>query len=107
MSTKLTYKNVCGHTTTILAVKESSNIIISVISTCLTIQSLGLNKLIISEEEIYLPLTKIPSLIKISDILTPSCFLPIMIINVLRMENGLLSKNLAKKLNLISIINIE
>ena len=107
MSIKLTYKNICGHQTTILSQKDSSGILISVISTCSTIQSLGLEKLLFSEEELYLPLTKISSLATLYEKITPSCFLPIMIINVLRMEGGLLSKTLAKKNHLISVIEIE
>ena len=107
MSTKLTYKNICGYQTTIISKRDSSGILISVISTCPTIQSLGLEKLLFSEEELYLPLTKISSLVNLLEKITPSCFLPIMILNVLRMEGGFLSKTLAKKNHLISVINIE
>ena len=96
MSTKLTYQNICGHKTTIFAIKDNSKILISVISTCSTIQRFGLEKLLFSEEELSLPVTKISSLVS-----------PIMIINVLRMEGGFLSKTLAKKNHLISIIEIE
>ena len=107
MSTKLTYQNICGHKTTIFAIKDNSKILISVISTCSTIQRFGLEKLLFSEEELSLPVTKISSLVSLYEKITPSCFLPIMIINVLRMEGGFLSKTLAKKNHLISVIEIE
>lgn len=107
MSTIITYKNICGHTTTIKATEENNKTKINVQSTCKTIMNFLKGDIYLSFEDINNSICKIEKLVEICENNTPTCFLPTMIVNASWFENGLLSKNLAKKNGLITIEKIE
>ncbi len=103
MSTKLVYKNICGHKTTIETRICSNGTDVTITSTCKTVNDNDKNNFIVKTEDITKPIFEINEIFEIIKNNTPTCFLPTMIMNAIWIENGLLSKSLAKKEKLLEV----
>jgi hypothetical protein len=103
MVTEISLNTICGHTTKITAAKEEQITHVHIDTTCKKLKKWGTDfdlemKDLMggSETIIAQKMNEMP--------LTPTCFVPATIMNACWLENGMISKTLAKKMGKMEII---
>ena len=101
MTTELKLTNICGHTSVIKAGNEAEGTRILIETTCPKIQKWGTDFIVPMEDMMDASATLAKNDEKGKT--TPTCFIPTLIRNAIWLENGMISKNLAKKSGIATI----
>jgi hypothetical protein len=103
MVTEISLNTICGHTTKVIATKEGKSTRIHIDTTCEKLKKWGtdfdmeMKDLMGGSETVLAQKTdKVP--------LTPTCFVPTTVMNACWLENGMISKNLAREMGKMEII---
>ncbi|WP_292381701.1 DUF6951 family protein [Methanosarcina sp. UBA289] len=103
MATEISLNTICGHTTKIIATKEGKTTHIHIKTTCEKLSKWGTHfdvemKDLMGGPESVLDqkMTEAP--------LTPTCLVPAAVMNACWLENGMISKNLARGMGKMEII---
>jgi len=103
MVTEISLNTICGHTTKVIATKEGKNTRIHIDTTCEKLKKWGtdfdmeMKDLMGGSETVLAQKTdKAP--------LTLTCFVPTTVMNACWLENGMISKNLARGMGKMEII---
>lgn len=96
MTTKLRLRNICGHTSTITAESEGMNTHVTIDTTCAKIKKWGTN-FTFPVDNMTNPNNLTFEENSKNGQLTPTCFIPTVVMNAVWIENGMMSKSLAQK----------
>ncbi len=103
MVTEISLKTICGHTTKVTATKEEKKTHVQIDTTCEKLKKwgtdfdvetkdlMGGSKTVLAQKSEKAPLT-------------PTCFVPTTVMNACWLENGMISKNLAREMGKMEII---
>ena len=103
MVTEISLNTICGHTTKVIATKEGKNIHVHVKTTCKKLRKWGTHFDMGMKDLMGGPDTVLAQ--KMAEFpLTPTCLVPATVMNACWLENGMISKNLAREMGKMEII---
>ncbi|NLI62899.1 MAG: hypothetical protein GX362_05835 [Methanosarcinaceae archaeon] len=108
MVTKLCLTNICGHVSTVTAEvgDDGMTTIVNIDTTCEKIKKWG-TTFTFPMENMMTPCNTTFQENEKNGKLTPTCFIPTVILNAVWIENGMMSKNLAQKEGVANIECLE
>ena len=103
MVTEISLNTICGHITKVVATKEGKNIHVHIDTNCEKLKKWGTDFDMETEDLMGGPKTLLARKTEKAP-LTPTCFVPATVMNACWLENGMISKNLARKMGKMEII---
>ncbi|WNY26741.1 DUF6951 family protein [Methanolapillus ohkumae] len=97
---------ICGHTNTVKAVSDGMETHVTITTSCHKIQSWGTDFVFPMEDMMNIQNKTFEEKGKACP-LTPTCFVPTLVMNTVWLENGMISKNLVKKMGGMNIEYLE
>lgn len=103
MATEISLNTICGHTTKIIATKEGKSTHIHIKTTCKKLRKWGTHFDMETKDLMGGPETILGQ--KTAEMpLTPTCLVPAAVMNACWLENGMISKNLAREMGKMEIV---
>ncbi len=103
MVTEISIDNICGHTTKIIATKEGKKTHVHIKTTCEKLRNWG-TKFDFEMNDLMGGQDSILSKKSAENPITPTCLVPAAVMNACWLENGMISKNLAREKGKMQII---
>lgn len=103
MVTEISLNTICGHITKVIATKEGKNIHVHIDTNCEKLKRWGTDFDMETKDLMGGPKTLLAQKTEKAP-LTPTCFVPATVMNACWLENGMISKNLARNMGKMEII---
>jgi hypothetical protein len=103
MVTEISLNTICGHTTKVIAKKEGKKTHVHIKTSCEKIRKWG-NEFDMEMKDLMGGPDSILAIKSAESPLTPTCYVPATVMNACWLENGMISKNLAKSMGKIEVI---
>jgi hypothetical protein len=103
MVTEISLNTICGHTTKVIATKTGKSTHVHIDTNCEKLKKWGTDFDVETKDLMGGPESVLARKTEEAP-LTPTCFVPTTVLNACWLENGMISKNLARKMGKMEII---